>query len=313
MRIAITGSSGLVGRALCLALESRGHNVVRVVRSPQGRSLGVDEWLWDPDTGLSPESLAQLQLKPADAWVFLHGAGIAEGRWTPQRKALLRSSRVDATAKLVAQLGMQRNRGPLEVETVRVVAASAIGIYGTGPEPCAENSPVAHDFLGQLALDWESVWFAARSWARVVHPRLGVVLSPEGGALAKMLPAFKLGLGGPLGAGTQMLSWISLPALVDLLVELTEGESELGQRCGPVNAVQGAVAQRDFARILGRVLGRPAFLPTPSLILELALGEMARELLLRGRPVYSQFYHPHPEGLSPEAFLEQELRRVLFP
>ncbi len=312
MRVAVTGSQGLVGRALCAELHARGHQVIRVVRDPDQKMVTApDLWTWDPDKGLSMDALAQNALQPAEAWVTLHGAGIADAKWTPARKLELQKSRIDSTAKIVAQLDMQRNRGLIEQERLRVVAASAIGIYGNGLGVCNEMSPVANDFLGHLATEWESVWFKARPWADVVHPRLGVVLSPAGGALGRMLPVFQWGMGGALGHGRQIMSWIALGALVQLLVELVEARTELGKRCGPVNAVQGFVEQREFAKVLGRVLRRPTFLPTPSFVLKAIYGEMAEELLLSGRAVESLYYQENPQQLEPSALLEAELRKML--
>lgn len=297
MRILISGSSGLVGTALRERLAAAGHTVERLRR---GAGPSQPGWVtWDPAMNLFDPVAAE----GADAVVHLAGASVAEGRWTEKRKRVLRSSRVDATRHLVSELS--KLKSPPRV----FVSASAIGYYGNrGDEVLTERSEPAEDFLGRMSQEWEAEARGATKFgARVVLLRIGVVLAAQGGALARMLPPFKLGMGGPIGSGRQWMSWISLPDLV-AVIEHALGDGALE---GPVNAVAPApVTNRDFSRALGRVLHRPAFAPLPGFAARILFGEMADALLLASTRVV-------PERLQAAGFrfqhaeVEAALRAVL--
>lgn len=266
LRVAVTGSSGLVGSALSALLLSGGHQLWRLVR---GQPAGEREIPWDPSRG----DLEAAALEGLDAVVHLAGESVAAGRWNPARKQAIRSSRVEGTRLLAETLaGLDRPPGVL-------VSASAIGYYGDrGGEALEESSPRGEGFLAGVTREWEEATGpAARAGIRVVQTRIGVVLSASGGALRRMLLPFRLGLGGPLGSGRQWMSWITLDDLLGVILHalLDEGLS------GPVNAVAPSpVTNATFTRELGRALRRPAFLPVPSFLIRLALGEMGEALLL---------------------------------
>lgn len=291
MRVLVSGSSGLVGTALREWLSAAGHTVERLRRGVGPSRPG---WVtWDPAVNLFDPAAAE----GADAVVNLAGASIAEGRWTAKRKRVLRSSRVDATRHLVGELA--KLKSPPKV----FVSASAIGYYGNrGDEVLTEQSEPAEDFLGRLSQEWEAeAQGAAKFGARVVNLRIGVVLAANGGALAKMLPPFKLGVGGPMGSGRQWMSWIALPDLVALI----EHSLRDGALQGPVNAVApNPVTNREFSRALGRVLHRPAIAPLPGFVARIMFGEMADALLLSSTRVMPErlraaglpFQHPEVEG-----------------
>lgn len=266
MRVAITGSSGLVGGALVPFLTAGGHEVLRLVRrAPRAKG----EVRWDPDGG----ALDAAALEGLDAVVHLAGANIAEGRWTEARKARLRSSRLAPTRLLAETLARLKRRPKV------LVSASAVGIYGSrGDAWVAEADAPAGDFLGRLAAEWEGAAEPARSAGiRVVHPRIGLVLTPAGGALGKMLLPFKAGLGGVLGPGTQHVSWIAIDDLLGVIHHLLDRPD----LAGPVNAVAPEpVTNAVFTKTLGRVLGRPTVASAPAFALRLAFGEMADAALL---------------------------------
>jgi uncharacterized protein (TIGR01777 family) len=252
-----------------LVLKANGHDVVRLVRrAPRAR----DEARWDPESGEVDASA----LGSTDAVVHLAGENIAGGRWTEARKARLRASRVGPTRRL-AETVAGLKPGP------RVfVSASALGYYGErGDAWLTEEDAPADDFLGRLSVEWEAATTPAReAGIRVVTPRIGIVLSPAGGALAKMLLTFKAGLGGVLGPGTQYMSWIALDDLVGVIQHLLD-RSDLA---GPVNAAAPSpVTNAELTRTLGRVLGRPTLIHVPAFALRLALGEMADTLLASTR------------------------------
>ncbi|HEY7726849.1 MAG TPA: TIGR01777 family oxidoreductase [Candidatus Eisenbacteria bacterium] len=263
----MSGSTGLVGSALVPRLRCEGHDVVRLLR--RSPPLGPLEATWNPAAGrLDPDAVEGL-----DAVVHLSGESLAGGRWTRARKRALRDSRVDTTRLLAGALA-RTSRKP------RVwVSASAVGYYGDrGDERLTESSVAGTGFLATLCREWEAATEpASQAGIRVVVLRTGVVLTASGGALPAMLPVFRLGLGGPLGDGAQWLSWVTL---LDLLRAIDRVIADDSIR-GPVNAASPSpVRNLDFARALGRALGRPARVPVPSIVLQVLFGEMARETLL---------------------------------
>ena len=293
MKIAVTGSSGMIGTAFAPLATSDGHQVVRLVR----RSADApDEIQWDPASG----TLDAQALSGVDAVVHLAGSNISEGRWTTARKERIRRSRVDGT-RLIAE-----TLAKLDPKPRVLVAASATGFYGDrGDDTLDENATMGEGFLAEVCRAWEEATRPAADAAiRVVNLRIGVVLSPSGGALAKMLTPFKLGLGGRIASGRQYMSWISLDDVIGAILHSLIGE----QLSGPVNAVApGAVTNREFTKTLGKVLRRPTILPIPAIAAKLALGEMAEELLLSSTHVVpskliaSRYEFRHPK-------LEQALR-----
>ncbi len=290
MRILISGSSGLVGTALSNALRADGHTVGRLLRP--GKQAAAGDVRWNPDSG----EIDLAAMEGAEAVVNLAGASIGEGRWNEGRKGILRSSRVDATRQLVESLPK------LQRPPRTIVSASAIGYYGDrGEEVLTETSPPGNDFLAQLARDWEAAALGAERFSiRAVTLRFGVILAEHGGALPRMLPPFKMGLGGRLGSGKQWMSWLTIEEAVHLVRFATENPDLRG----PVNAVApNPVRNAEFTRMLGLVLHRPAVFPVPSFVLRVALGEMANPLLLASQRVVPEkltglgysFKHPNLE------------------
>ena len=266
--IAITGGRGLVGAALAARLRATGRGVVVLTR---GAPRAPWERAWNP---LDPDPSLFAGLH---AIVHLSGATIG-ARWTAARRREIRTSRVDVTRALVRALALVPDRPRV------LISASAIGIYGDrGDEQLDEESAPGSNWLASLAVDWEAAAAEAESLAmRVVIPRFGLVLSTAGGVLVRMLPAFRLGLGGPVGNGRQWWSWIALEDLLALLAAALDDPAFAGR----MNAVAPEPARsRDFALALGRVLHRPAFLPAPAPALRLVFGEMADETLLASHRV----------------------------
>ncbi|MEW6758343.1 MAG: TIGR01777 family oxidoreductase [Acidobacteriota bacterium] len=269
LSVAVTGSSGLVGRALCAFLSTGGHRVLRLVRRP----AEAGEVRWDPARG----EMDGASLEGLDAVVHLAGENIASGRWNGRRKTAIRDSRVAGTGFLC------RSLAALRVKPRSLICASAVGYYGDrGEVELTESSPAGTGFLSEVCRDWEAAAEPAReAGIRVAHARIGVVLSAAGGALPKMLPPFLAGLGGHVGSGRQFMSWISLDDLVGLLHHLLFSGMD-----GPVHATAPSpVTSRDFARILGKVLRRPAVLPLPGFAVRALFGEMGEALLLSGARV----------------------------
>jgi len=270
MHIAVTGSRGLIGSALVSSLLADGHRVTRMVRG----AAGPGTIAWDPMRGV--EDLTRLEA--LDAVVHLAGESIAAGRWTAQRKAAIRRSRVEGTARLCESLAMIPKPPPV------LISASAVGFYGDrGEQILDEGSLPGDDFLARVCREWEAATeIAAQVGIRVVLMRFGVVLSPAGGALKAMLVPFKLGFGGRVGTGRQLVSWIALDDAVGAIQHALCTESVVG----PVNAVAPApVTNAEFARILARVLRRPALLPLPASAARLMFGEVADVLLLASQRV----------------------------
>jgi uncharacterized protein (TIGR01777 family) len=268
MHVVVSGSRGLVGSALVPFLTTGGHRVTRLVR---GMAAGPDETAWDPARGLVDAS----RLDGVDAVVHLAGENIAAGRWTPARKAEIRRSRVDGTRNLCEVLA--RLPRPPKV----LASASAIGFYGDrGAETLTEESAPGTGFLTDVCREWEAATEpASRAGIRVVNLRFGMVLSPRGGALQKLLLPFRLGMGGRLGDGRQFTSWIALDDAIGAIHHALCEESVRG----PVNAVAPEpVSNAEFTRTLARVLRRPTLLPVPAFAARLAFGEMADALLLAG-------------------------------
>jgi uncharacterized protein (TIGR01777 family) len=268
MKIVVSGASGLIGSALVPALRGDGHEVVALGRAPQA-SAGAPGLVWNPETGF----IDRAGLDGCDAVVHLAGENIAGARWTAAFKQRLRDSRVRGT-RLLAETLARLHRPPAVL-----VCASAVGIYGDrGDELLTEDSPAGAGFLADLGRAWEAAAEPARAAGlRVAHLRFGVVLTARGGALAKVLPVFKAGLGGPLGSGRQWWPWLALDDAVGI-ARFALARPDLR---GPVNAVApGLVTQAEFARALGGALGRPARVPTPAWALRLAVGEMADAALL---------------------------------
>jgi len=293
--VVVSGASGLLGSALLPALAAAGWGHRSLVR----RAAGAGEVRWDPAAGtLDLDALAGVT-----AAVHLAGEPIAEGRWSAEKKARIRSSRILGTRLLSESLA----RLPIRPQVL--VSASAIGIYGNrGDEVLDEDSSLGTDFLAEVGKEWEAATAPARdAGVRVVHLRFGIILAQDGGALPRMVRPFLLGAGGPIGNGRQWMSWIAIEDAVRIVLEALED----GQMTGPINAVTpNPVRNGDFAARLGEVLHRPALVPVPAFALRLLFGEMADAALLSSQRVT-------PARLSKRGFefhyptLPEALRRVL--
>jgi len=297
MKILISGAGGLVGTAAADALRRDGHMVAQLVRP--GATARAGDVRRDPASGTA--DLAAME--GVDAVICLSGASVGEGRWTAERKKVLRSSRVDLTRVLVDSLGRLKQKPRV------FVAASAVGYYGNrGDEILTESSAAGNDFIAQLARDWETESMRAEAAGiRTVILRFAVILSPKGGALARMVLPFKLGAGGRLGSGKQWMSWVALDDVVEIIRTAIADE----RMRGPVNvAAPGSVQNAEFTRVLAKVLHRPAIFPAPPFALRIALGEMADGLLLASQRVI-------PEKLRAAGYkfrfenLEGALRAIL--
>lgn len=269
MKILISGSTGLLGNALVSRLRGKGHGVARLVRSKPNAGGETPEIFWKPDEG----KIDAAGIEGFDAVVHLAGENIAASRWDEPAKRRIRESRVKGTRLLAETLA--RLDAPPRV----FISASAAGFYGSrDDEVLTESSPPGKGFLPDVCRAWESAADPARAGGiRVVHPRFGMVLSPKGGALAKMLPPFQLGIAGKIGRGDQYLAWIALDDAIRIVEYVIETESLEG----PVNAVAPEpVTNAEFTRALGHVLSRPTIAMMPSFVARLLFGEMADELLL---------------------------------
>jgi uncharacterized protein len=273
MKLVITGASGFIGSALADELKNQSHSLVRLSRKPEGsRNTSKEQWLsWEPGKSGSWEQAVD----GADGIVHLAGEPIAAKRWTAAQKAKLRSSRVDTARALVRAMEKAR------IKPRFLIGASAVGYYGSrGDETLTEKSAPGNDFLARLCVEWEGEARKAESLGiRVALVRTGIVLGKGKGALAKMVPPFKMFFGGPLGSGKQWLPWIHIEDEVGLIRFLIENESARG----PFNATApNPVTMGEFARALGKTLKRPSWAPVPAFALTLLLGEMA-EMLLGGQ------------------------------
>jgi uncharacterized protein (TIGR01777 family) len=297
MRVAISGASGIVGRAIEAALKGQNATVLRLVRQPARQSAGnPDELRWDP-TAPNGGFERPGALEGLSAVVHLSGAPVAGRRWTAKYKEQIRASRVGSTRVLAEALARLERRPEV------LLTASAVGYYGDrGDEILDEDSAAGTGFLPEVCSAWEAAARPAQeAGIRVVHLRFGVVLGGRGGALSQMLPLFRLGLGGKLGSGRQWMSWVSEADVAGAaLFALNVGGSDQGRAAGatrpalsssvrlsgPVNMVGPlAVTNAEFTRELGRALHRPAILPAPAFALRLAFGEMADEALLASERV----------------------------
>ena len=289
LRVLVSGASGLIGRALAESLESGGHRVVRLVRRPPASAAEI---AWDPAAG----QLDADGLDGFDAVIHLSGENIGAGRWTAARRQRIRDSRVASTALLCGALASLR-RPPAVL-----VCASAIGYYGTGDGPADEAAPAGIGFLSEVTAAWEQAAEPARAAGiRVAHARLGPVLSKEAGMLKRLLPIFRLGAGGVVGSGRQVMSWIGLADAVGAFGFLMTCD----RAHGPVNLVAPEPAtNREFTRTLAAVVRRPAFAPAPGIAIRLLFGEMGDQLILKGKAVVParltelgfRWQHPTLEG-----------------
>ena len=271
MKILIGGSSGLVGTALIKSLEVDGHEVFRLVRHAPTAKTEVE---WSPDR----YSIALARIEGFDAVVNLAGESIAEGRWTDEKKRRIRESRVKGTKLLGDALAN------LTIPPKTFICASAIGYYGNrGDEILTEASTPGDDFLANVCAEWEQATaLATEKGIRVVNARFGVILAAEGGALRKMLPPFRMGVGGRIGSGKQWMSWIALDDVVGGLNFALTNDSLRG----PVNFVApNPVTNAEFTKTLGKVLSRPTLFPIPAFGVRLMFGEMGEALLLGGQRV----------------------------
>jgi uncharacterized protein len=302
-RVVVTGATGTIGRAVCRALAERGDQVVALSRDRDRaqQTLGseIEVAAWPRPSEQPPRASA---LSGSDAVIHLLGEPVDQ-RWTEEAKARIRESRVGSTGMLVAAL-----RELPDGERPRVlVSQSATGFYGArGDQELAENAPPGKDFLATVVVDWEEQAAAAGDLLRVVTTRTGVVLAPSGGALAKMLPPFRLGIGGPVAGGGQYVPWVHVDDVVAALLFCLDHDEVRG----PVNLTAPTpVTNAELSRALGRVLHRPAVVPVPGFALRLMYGEMA-EIVTTGQRVVPAalrqlgFEFRHPE-------LEAALRDVL--
>lgn len=277
MKVLVTGATGFVGKRVVQQLLSSGDEVVVLTRNIAKGALHLGSkckyFLW-ADTNTLPPAEA---FEGVDAIIHLMGEGIADKRWDEAQKKKIYDSRIISTAKIIETIS------GLEKRPKVFASASGVGIYGNrGDEDITEESSLADDFLANVCKAWEAEAMKAKSLGlRVAVVRTGVVLGKNGGALKKMLPIFKLGAGGPVGSGRQYMSWIHVDDLASMYLEIIKNPSVEG----PLNATAPYPAtSKDFAKQLGKTLGRPAFAPAPSFALKLVFGEMS-QVLLEGQKV----------------------------
>jgi len=272
MKLLIAGGTGFIGGALCRALVQHGHELIVLSRQPERRAShgGITILPWET-------SAWQQKAVGCDGIINLAGESLAEKRWIPQQKRLIRDSRLEVTRRLVSAMA------ELPAKPAVLINASAVGYYGArGDEPLTEAEPPGHGFLAELCQAWEAEARRAEALGvRVVRLRIGLVLGPGGGALAKMVPPFRLFVGGPLGSGRQWVSWIHR----DDVIGLIEWALKTPAVTGAVNATAPSpVTMRELCRSLGQALHRPSWAPVPAVVLRVLLGEMA-DLLLTGQRV----------------------------
>lgn len=290
-RILVSGVSGPIGTALLSSFDPHTAQVVRLVR---GRAQNASQISWDPLAPLSPSAVSGF-----DAVIHLAGESVV-GRWTAEKKKAIRESRVQGTRNLAAALAQSAAKPRV------LVCASAVGFYGNrGDEILREENAAGQGFLPEVCREWEDACrVAAEAGIRTVNIRIGLVLSPKGGALGNMLTPFKLGLGGRIGAGQQWWSWIHVDDIVGGIHHAMRTESV----SGPVNLVApNPVRNAEFTKVLASILGRPAFFPVPGFALRLAFGKMAAEELL----LASQRVEPGKLAASGYTFRFRELRVAL--
>jgi uncharacterized protein (TIGR01777 family) len=295
MRVIISGASGLIGSALSSDLRAAGHDVITLVRRP----AGTGEVQWDPAGGrLSADALAG-----ADAVVHLAGAGIGDHRWTDAYKREILDSRVLSTTLLAERIAECAQRPPV------LLSGSAIGVYGaTDDQVLDEGSPTGDGFLADVCRQWEAATApASAAGVRVVHLRTGIVLTGKGGALKKMLPLFKVGLGGRFGSGRQWQSWVSLADEIGAIQHLLTADVH-----GSVNlTAPNPVTSAEFAKVLGSIMHRPSKVPVPAFGPKLLLGgELADALLFTGQRVLPKVLQQSGYGFQ-HATLEAALRAAL--
>ena len=272
LQIAMTGSTGMIGSALVKALEGKGHGVTPIIRRDTPLKTNRRVIRWDIDYG----QIDKAGLEGHDVVIHLAGANLAGERWTPKYKRIIQESRLKSTALLSKTLTELKNPPRLFLST------SAVGYYGNNDfnDKKDEASPMGRGFLAELCHEWEKATQSAElRGIRVVCMRMGMVLSKAGGALGKMLPIFKLGVGGKIASGRQAMSWIALDEIPLIVLHVINCST----LTGPVNFVSpSAVFNEEFTRILGNVIRRPTVIPVPALALRLMFGEMADSLLLGG-------------------------------
>jgi len=296
MKILISGSSGLIGSSLIPLLTTGGHSVTRLVRSKRG--ISENDVYWDP----VDEEVETSKIEGHDVVIHLSGENVA-GRWTSDKKREIEDSRINTTKFICQTMAKLKKKPKL------LVCASAVGFYGDrDDEILTEESKAGTGFLGEVAKEWEAATdTASKAGIRVVNLRFGVVLSPKGGALGKMLLPFQLGLGGKMGSGDQYISWISIDDAIGAIYHTISTDS----LHGPVNIVSpNPVTNFEFTKILGKVLNRPTIFSIPSFLLKSIFGEMADETLLSSTRVEpSKLLSTGYEFQYPD--LENALRHLL--
>lgn len=267
MKVAVTGATGLLGTRLVAALRARGDDVAVLSRNPDraSRALGVPAVAWDPMAGPPPASA----FDGVEAVVHLAGEPVAQ-RWNDQVKEKIRDSRVIGTRNLVAGLREAGDHGPGVL-----ISTSAAGYYGNrGDEPLEESASPGDDFLADVCVGWEREALAATEFdVRVAIVRIGVIIDGAGGALAKMLPPFKLGVGGPVAGGRQYVAWIALDDVVGVFMAALDNEAWTGAFNA---AAPTAVTNTELSKALGKALHRPSVMPVPGFALRILYGDMAR-------------------------------------